>query len=232
MHLTEKNDMGSLATRSIAEFLGTGLLVATIVGSGHMVAALKTDPGVGLVLMAVAAGFVLVVLIAVLGPVSGAHLNPVVSLCMVMISRLRARDAVVYVGSQFLGGVAGVIVANLMFDSPVLAISQVTRGGIGQWVGEVVATLGLLLIIVGLIRSHNLAWIGPGVGLWIAAGHIFTSSTSFANPAVTLARALTESPNGIALESIGAFMLAQLLGGVAGWGLAVLLIKQDTTATQ
>lgn len=217
--------MSPLATRSIAEFLGTGLLVATIVGSGHMVAALGADPAVGLVLMALAAGAVLVVLIVLLGPVSGAHLNPVVSLCMVIIARLKTPDAVAYVVAQVAGGVAGVALANLMFDSPVLALSSVTRGGTGQWVAELTATLGLVLIIVGLVRSHNIAWIGPSVGLWIAAGHLFTSSTSFANPAVTLARALTESPNGIAMDSVGVFVLAQILGGLAGLGLALVLIK-------
>ncbi len=217
--------MSPLATRSSAEFLGTGLLVATIVGSGHMVAALRADPGVGLIMMALAAGAVLVVLIALLGPVSGAHLNPVVSLCMAMIGRLRTRDAFVYVAAQLAGGVAGVVVANLMFASPALALSSVTRGGVGQWLGECVATLGLVLIIVGLIKTGNITWIGPSVGLWIAAGHIFTSSTSFANPAVTLARALTESPNGIALESVGFFVVAQIVSGLAGLGLAVVLTR-------
>jgi len=227
-NLTEKNVMSPLATRSSAEFLGTGLLVATIVGSGHMVAALRADPGVGLIMMALAAGAVLVVLIALLGPVSGAHLNPVVSLCMVLIARLSARDAWVYVAAQLAGGVAGVVVANLMFASPALALSSVARGGVGQWLGECVATLGLVLIIVGLMRSQRSAWIGPSVGLWIAAGHIFTSSTSFANPAVTMARALTESANGIALESVGFFVVAQIVGGLAGLGLALVLTRGIT----
>jgi glycerol uptake facilitator-like aquaporin len=153
-NLTEKNVMSPLATRSSAEFLGTGLLVATIVGSGHMVAALGADPGVGLIMMALAAGAVLVVLIALLGPVSGAHLNPVVSLCMAMIGRLRTRDAFVYVAAQLAGGVAGVVVANLMFASPALALSSVTRGGVGQWLGECVATLGRLVVHLGFLQRR------------------------------------------------------------------------------
>jgi glycerol uptake facilitator-like aquaporin len=143
-----------------------------------------------------------------------------------MMGKLSARDAVTYVVAQCVGGVTGVAVANLMFESPVLALSEVARGGVGQWLGEAVATFGLLLIIVGLMRSHSSFWIAPSVGLWIAAGHLFTSSTSFANPAVTIARTLTESPNGISWDSIGAFLVAQLLGGLAGWGVAVALTRE------
>ncbi|MBM6405935.1 aquaporin family protein [Phycicoccus sp. CSK15P-2] len=206
--------------RLLAELLGTGALVCLVVGSGIMAASLSPDD-VGLQLLenSMATGFGLCVLIVLLGPVSGAHLNPVVTLGMVLWEGLRLRAAGAYVVAQLVGGVGGCIVANVMFDLPAVSASTTERTGAPLLLAEVVATVGLLTVILGLLWQDRAAWIPPMVGAYIAAAYWFTSSTSFANPAVTVGRAFTDTFAGIAPASVPAYVAAQLVGG----GLALVL---------
>jgi glycerol uptake facilitator-like aquaporin len=202
----------------LSELLGTLALVATIIGAGFMTQNLQADPTTGLLMIALAAGASLAVLIYLFGPFSGAHLNPAVTLAFWLRKKISSSDAAGYIIAQFLGAVLGAVLANLMFERAVISASPVIREGYGQWLGEVVATTGLVLLILVLAKRKQGNLIAPLVGLWIVAGHFFTSSTSFANPAVTLGRALTESPVGIAWSSVGAFMLAQLVGALVAVG--------------
>jgi len=214
----------NLARRVTAEAVGTGLLVAVVVGSG--IAAQRLSPGdVGLQLLenAAATGAGLVALILAFGSVSGAHFNPVVTLADRALGGLRTGDAVAYVVAQVVGGVLGAIVANLMFELDAVALSGTDRSSAGLWLGEVVATFGLLTVILGVVRSGRSAMAPFAVGGYIAAAYWFTSSTSFANPAVTIARSLTDTFAGIAPGSVPAFVVAQLLGGLAAVALARFL---------
>lgn len=204
-----------------AEAIGTALLVATVIGSGIMAERLSGG-SVGLSLLAntLATGAILVVLITMLGPLSGAHFNPVVSLVMALRRALPWPHLAPFIAAQVAGGIAGAILANLMFDLPPVTISDTVRGGSGQLIAEAVATFTLIGAILGglAFAPQAIPWL---VGLTITAAYWFTSSTSFANPAVTLARTLSDSFAGIAPASAPGFLLAQLAGALIGaalWG--------------
>jgi glycerol uptake facilitator-like aquaporin len=195
-----------------AEGLGTALLLATVVGSGIMADRLCAgNVGLALLCNALATGAGLVALILTFGPVSGAHLNPAVTLADAVEGGLRWRDVPAYVAAQVLGGVLGVAVADLMFELPAFSLSSHVRTGPAQWLGEFVATFGLLATIFGVSR-RNAAATPFAVAAYIVAAYWFTASTSFANPAVTLARALTDTFAGIRPVDAPAFVLAQLAG--------------------
>jgi arsenate reductase len=214
--------MGGLPRRALAEFVGTALLLAAVVGSG--IAARRLSPGdTGLELLenALATGAALAAIIWCLGPVSGSHLNPVVSLVDSALGGLRARELPAYLAAQFLGAVTGVVVANLMWSLPAVTVSTQVRSGAGLWLGEVVATFGLVLVIFGLVRSHRPSAVPAAVGAYITAAYFFTSSTSFANPAVALARMLSNTFAGISPGSVAPFVAAEL-GGAA---LALVTIR-------
>jgi arsenate reductase len=218
-----------LARRALAELLGTGLLVTAVVGSG--VAAAKLSPGdVGLQLLenTVATAFALGVLILVFGPVSGAHFNPVVSLVDWWLGRregtgLRPAVLGVYAGAQVAGAIGGAVLANLMFGLAPVSWSTTDRNAAHLWLGEVVATAGLILLIFALARSGRAPAAPAAVGAYIGAAYWFTSSTSFANPAVTVGRAFTDTFAGIAPGSLPGFVVAQLVGAGVGTGLLVVL---------
>jgi glycerol uptake facilitator-like aquaporin len=213
-----------LARRLTAEAVGSALLVAVVVGSG--IAAQRLSPGDGglqLLENAAATGAGLVALIVAFGPVSGAHFNPVVTLADRLFGGLRTGTAVGYAGAQLVGACAGAIVANLMFDLDPVTFSSTDRSSGGLWLGEVVATFGLLVVVLGVARSGRTTVAPFAVGGYIAAAYWFTSSTSFANPAVTVGRTLTDTFAGIALSSVPAFVVAQLAGGLGAVALARFL---------
>lgn len=199
--------------RLVAEALGTGLLVATVVGSGIMADALTEDEAVSLLGNTLPTGAILIVLITILGPVSGAHFNPAVTLVFALRKRIGVPLAVSYVAAQALGGIAGTVLAHAMFELPLLQVSETLRSGPAQWLAEVVATFGLVAAILGGLRFRPEAvpWL---VGLYITAAYWFTASTSFANPAVALARALTETFSGIRPIDLPGFFAAECLGAV------------------
>jgi glycerol uptake facilitator-like aquaporin len=205
-------------TRQIAaEAIGSFFLFAAVVGSGIMAETLSGgNVGIALLANALATGAILFVLIAMLGPVSGAHFNPAVTLVMALGRRIAPRAAALYVAAQLAGGILGVWAAHLMFDLPLLQFSEKARTGSGQWAGEFVATFGLILTILGTVR-HRPDWVAPSVALYITAAYWFTSSTSFANPAIAVARSLSDSFAGIAPADVPAFVTAQLGGAVAAW---------------
>lgn len=212
------------ARRVAAEALGTGLLVATVVGSGIMSDALTADGAVALLGNTIPTGAILVVLITILAPVSGAHLNPTVTFVFALRRQLSAGLALGYAAAQVGGGMAGAMLAHAMFEQPVLQLGTSIRTGAGQWTAEAVATFGLIATILGAlrVRPDTVAWL---VGLYITAAYWFTASTSFANPAVTIARALSDTFAGIRPADVPAFVLAQLTGallalGAVGWLLA------------
>jgi arsenate reductase len=210
-----------LTRRLFAEYLGTALLVTAVVGSGVMATRLSTDVGLQLLANCVATMLALAVLIVTFGPVSGAHFNPAVSLADWWFGRcggtgLSIRDLGAYVVAQCGGGVSGAVLANVMFDLPAVAWSQHERTGIGLWLGEIVATAGLVLVIFALGRAGRAAVIPIAVGGYIGAAYWFTSSTSFANPAVTVGRAFSDTFAGIAPASVPGFVVAQLFGVVLG----------------
>lgn len=215
--------------RLVAEFVGTGLLVAIVVGSGIMASRLSPDD-VGLQLLenSLATAFGLAVLILVLGPVSGAHFNPVVSIVDAVTSRgkgLRPGETLGYLLAQIGGAISGALLANVMFGVPA-AIATTDRLSFGTVVGEVVATAGLILVILGLSRTGRPAVIAAAVGAYIGAAYWFTSSTSFANPAVTIGRTFSDTFAGIAPTSALAFIAAQLVGGAIGLGLAITMFPR------
>lgn len=205
--------MTDLPRRLVAEGIGTAALVVAVVGSGIMAQRLTEDTALALLSNALATGAALAVLIAILGPISGAHFNPVVSLVAVLRRELTARDATLYALVQIAGGVAGTLLAHAMFELPLVALSQHARTGGGQWLAEAVATFGLVSVILigGRSRRDALPWL---VGLYITSAYWFTASTSFANPAVTLARTLTDTFSGIRPLDAPAFILAQSLGAL------------------
>ncbi|MGO4596347.1 aquaporin [Terrabacter sp. 2RAF25] len=212
-----------LRQKAAAELIGTAFLVATVIGSG--VAASRLSPGdVGLQLLenSLATGAVLVALILALHPVS-ASFNPVVTVLERVLGTISTRTAATLVAAQVAGGLVGAVVANLMFDLPAVSASQHVRAGSGLWLGEVVATLGLVIVVFGTLRGADASRVAYAVGGYIAAAYWFTSSTSFANPAVTVARTVTDTFAGIAPASAPAFVVAQLLGGALGLGAVALL---------
>ncbi|GLQ16377.1 MIP/aquaporin family protein [Maritalea porphyrae] len=202
----------------VAEFLGTALLLATVVGSGIMAERLA-DGNVAIALLGntIPTGAILVVLITMFGPISGAHFNPAVTLAMFLNGDLKRIDGVPYVLAQIAGGIFGVWCAHMMFAEPFFQLSQKPRFGAGQWFAEFVATFGLVLVIFLVVKFKRDA-IAMAVGLYITAAYWFTASTSFANPAVTIARGFSDSFAGIVPSSILPFILAQLFGAVAAWG--------------
>ena len=203
----------------LAEFLGTGVLAATVVGSGIMATSLTKDVAVQLLIVALATVFILAVLIQMLAPISGAHFNPAVSLVDFLDKGISAKKLALYIIAQVFGGVLGVITANAMFELPGIQSSAHERSGLGLLLSEVVATAGLILVIQLVGAQKNGKYIPFAVAGWIGAAYFFTSSTSFANPAVTFARSLSDTFAGIELSSVPAFILAQLIG--AGVGLVI-----------
>ncbi|MGA8815701.1 MAG: MIP/aquaporin family protein [Xanthobacteraceae bacterium] len=205
----------TLAQRIVAEGLGTAFLLAAVVGSGVMAAKLSGGNGaLALLCNTLPTGAILAVLILTFGPVSGAHFNPAVSIASALRGELPARAAAVYIAAQIAGAVAGVWAAHAMFDLPVWQISLTVRTGPGQWLAECVATFGLLLTILGCAARTPSA-LPYAVGLYITSAYWFTASTSFANPAVTIARALSNTFAGIAPANVAAFIAAQLAGMIA-----------------
>lgn len=211
-----------MARELFSEWLGTFFLVAVVIGSGIMGERLA-DGNTALALLAntLATGAILVVIILIFGPISGAHFNPAVTLVFLIRQDIEGKTALLYTVVQILGGVTGAIVAHIMFELPLIEPSTTVRSGISQWVAEFVATFGLMATILGCLKTRPSA-IPYAVGLFISAGYWFTSSTSFANPAVTIARTLTPTFSGIAPADAPAFILTQLIAAlvaviVLGW---------------
>lgn len=219
----------SLSKRLAAEFLGSAFLLAAVVGSGIMAAKLSAG-NVGLALLAnsLATGAVLYVLITIFAPLSGAHFNPAVTLVARLGNSIDSNDAVFYVLAQIAGAVAGVWLAHAMFDLAIIQTSLTARTGIGQWIGEFVAAAGLILTIAGTAKFAPRE-VPAAVGLYIVSAYWFTSSTSFANPAVTIARALTDTFAGIAPGDVLAFIASQVSGAVCGHALARWLLDGPDT---
>lgn len=200
--------------RLLAEFVGTAFLLMAVVGGGIAAERLSPgQPGLQLLAAALVTALVLGGLIAALGPISGAHFNPAVTITDAGLGGRPWSEVVPYAASQVAGGITGTILANLMFELPAITVASTVRSGGGQWLGEVIATLGLLLIIFVMVRTGaSFAAIGPAVGAYIGGAYFFTSSTSFANPAVTVARVLSDTFAGIAPGSAVVFMAMQLIG--------------------
>ena len=212
--------------RLAAECLGSAVLVAVVVGSGIMAVRLTGDTGVQLIINALATVAALGVLIWLLAPVSGAHLNPVVSAADWLLGRrtgtgLTGQEVLAYSAVQMVGGVLGAVLANMMFEVPVTELATTDRTGAHLWLGEVVATAGLVVLIFAVARSGRGLLAAPAVGAYIGAAYWFTSSTSFANPAVTVGRMFSDSFAGIAPGSVPGFVVAQILGGAV----AVALVR-------
>lgn len=213
----------SHSRRLFAEALGTAVLVCTVVGSGIMADKLSDDAAVSLLGNTIPTGAMLVVLITLLGPISGAHFNPVVSLIMALRRDLSWTDLILFVFAQIIGGIAGTLLAHAMFELPLWQLSQHVRTGPAQWLAEAVASAGLLLTIL-LGVKHRPEAIPMLVGLYITAAYWFTASTSFANPAVTIARALTDTFAGIRPLDAPGFIVAQIIGALIGAAVAGWLI--------
>ena len=221
--------MVALAKRLAAEALGTGLLVATVIGSGIMAERLSGgNIAIALLGNTIPTGAILVVLITIFGPLSGAHFNPVVSLAFALRRSLPVSDLLPYVAVQIAGGIVGTWAAHLMFDLPVWQISTHVRSGGAQWFSESIATFGLLLTIFGCLASAPKS-VPVAVGLYITAAYWFTASTSFANPAVTIARALTDTFSGIAPSNVPLFIVAQIGGMVVATMLAIWLWTDEAS---
>lgn len=210
------------ARRFAAEAIGSFFLFAAVIGSGIMGEALAGG-NVALALLGntLATGAMLFVLIAILAPISGAHFNPAVTLVAAIRREIGAREGLAYLAAQLGGGILGVWAAHLMFDLDLLQWSTKARTGTGQWLGEGIATFGLILTILGTVR-YRPEWVAPAVGLYISAGYWFTSSTSFANPAITIARAMSDTFAGIAPATVPGFIAAQIAGAllaaaIGGW---------------
>ncbi len=218
-----------LSRQLVSEALGTAILVATVVGSGIMADKLTTDAALALLGNTLATGAMLFVLITVLGPISGAHFNPAVSLVFFLRREMGATRAFAYGLAQILGGIAGTLLAHAMFELPLLQVSTTDRTGAAQWLAEATATFGLVFVILaGLrFRSEAVAWL---VGLYITAAYWFTASTSFANPAVAAARSLTDTFAGIRPLDLPGFVVAEVLGALLALSLAVWLLDEPRTA--
>jgi glycerol uptake facilitator-like aquaporin len=213
-----------LARRATAEFVGTAFLVAIVVGSGIYAQRLSpSNLGLELLENSIATGAGLVALILALGPVSGAHFNPIVTMADRILGGTSSREACVYVVVQTIGACVGAMVANLMFDLPPIDVSTHTRSSSGLWLGEAVAAFGLLLVILGVVRAGRASVAAFAVGGYIAAAYWFTSSTSFANPAVTVGRMLSNTFAGIAPSSVPMFIAMQVLGALLAVALGVFL---------
>jgi len=206
-----------LRKKLFAEFLGTAVLVATVVGSGIMATNLSADLGIDLLINTVATVFVLYILITLLAPISGAHFNPLVSGIAYFRKELSATNTFYFFIAQILGGSLGAILANLMFEHPAIEPSQHVRNGSHLLLGEVIASAGLIFIIFLAVKQGIDKKIPRLVAAWIGAAYFFTSSTSFANPAVTIARGLTDSFSGIKFSSVPGFIVAQIVGAILGY---------------
>ncbi|MEI4469984.1 MIP/aquaporin family protein [Frigidibacter sp. MR17.24] len=215
--------------RLAAEAIGTAALVATVVGSGIMADALSPDDAVALLGNTIPTGAILVVLITCLGPLSGAHFNPAVTGVFALRGEIGWRLALGYVVAQVAGGICGSLLAHAMFDLPMLQISQKLRTGGAQWLAEGVASFGLVAVILAGLR-HRPAQIPMLVGLYITAAYWFTASTSFANPAVAIARAFTDTFAGIRPADVPAFILSEIAGALLGLGVAGWLLAPGTAA--
>ena len=216
-----------MGSRSAAEFVGTALLVAMVIGSGIMAESLTSDSALALLLNQLATVLGLGVIILVALPLSGAHINPAVTLAMLVRGRISVRDASVYIAVQLVGSVAGVALAHVMFGRAVLEVSSQDRLSVGTFVGEIVATSGLIAVILLLVHREAESLIPLAVPAWIGSAYFFTSSTSFANPAVTLGRMFTDSFAGIAPLSGLGFLGAQILGGLIALALVIPVISQS-----
>ena len=217
--------------RFVAEAVGTGLLIVAVIGSGIMAERLSpSDVGLQLLENSAATGAALVALILMLGSVSGAHFNPAVTIVARVHGLINTADAGLHIVAQVLGGCAGAILANRMFDLPAVELSTHARSSGSLWLSEVVATAGLLLVISGCLRTGRGNAVPYAVGLWIAGAYWFTSSTSFANPAVTIARTLSDSFAGIEPASAPMFIVMQLAGGVLAFFLIRFLYPQPSVS--
>ena len=211
----------AISRRLSAEAIGTGLLIVAVIGSGIMAERLTDIVALQLLCNAIATGGALVALILIFAPVSGASFNPVVGIVGIFTGEATIRDTALYALAQTVGGCIGAVIANLMFDLDAINISEKVRSGSGVLFSEVVATLGLLVVIYGTIRAQRANLVPFTVAAWITGAYFFTSSTSLANPAVTVARSLSNTFAGIAPESVPMFVLMQLIGAM----LAVAMIK-------
>ena len=221
--------MTSTARQALAEFLGSAGLVTVVLGSGIAAQRLSPDD-VGLQLLenALVTGAGLVALILAFGPVSGGHFNPVVTLADRCFGGVSNRQVAAYLPAQLVGGAVGAVLANLMFDLPAVSVSTTDRSGAGLWLSEAVATFGLVVLIFGLVRAGRAALAPFAVGAYITAAYWWSSSTSFANPMIDVARTLSDTFAGIAPSSVPMFVLAQLVGGAAGVAVVALLHPQVT----
>jgi glycerol uptake facilitator-like aquaporin len=220
------SNLSTLKRRLAAEAIGSFFLFACVIGSGIMAQNLSGgNDAVALLGNTLATGAILFVLITVLGPISGAHMNPAVSLVAASRGELRWGDAAAYIAAQFAFGIVGAWAAHLMFDLPTLQLAVKARTGLGQAAGELIATFGLILTILGTVRFRR-EWVAPAVALYIVAAYWFTSSTSFANPAITVARSLTNTFAGIAPHDVPLFIIAQLIGAAAAAAVARFLFDR------
>lgn len=219
--------MPSTAAKLISEFVGMALLACVVVGSGIMGTNLSADPGVALLINTISTIFALAILILILGPISGAHFNPAVTLVSLANKTMHAKDALAYIVVQVAGAITGAIVANAMFDLAVIQISQNERVTTGKLIGEVIATAGLILVIGVLIDRAQTSVIPVVVAGWIGSAYFFTSSTSFANPAITVGRVFSDTFAGIAPISVLPFIGAQLVGAVIGMFLVKSIAKTN-----
>ncbi len=206
--------------RLSAELAGTAGIVAVVLGASYMAANLEASPAIDLIMNALATAGALFVLISVFGSISGAHFNPMVTLALLVRKELSAAVALGYVLVQVAGGVLGAVLANLMFSDHAIAASSIERSGAGVFLGEVIASFGLVLLILLLSQQGKNNIIPLAVPLWILAGYLFTASTSFANPAVTIGRAFSDAGSSIAWSSVSIFIAAQILGAVMAVGAA------------
>jgi glycerol uptake facilitator-like aquaporin len=211
----------------LAEFLGTGLIVAGVIGAGFMTATLDAGYPLGLTMIALTVAAILFVAISIFGPISGAHFNPAVTLAFLLRKAIAGSEAASYIAAQVMGAALGAIVANLMFGSSWFEVSEISRFSLPTFLGEIVATWGLVLLILLLVQLEKTNLIAAAVALWIFAGHIFTSSTSFANPAVTIGRIFSEAPSGISPDSALWFVIAQLVGMAIALLTFVVLTKKE-----
>ncbi|MER9876183.1 MIP/aquaporin family protein [Mesorhizobium sp. M0195] len=223
--------MANLSRRLAAEALGTALLVATVVGSGIMADRLSNDVAVSLLGNTLPTGAILVVLITIFGPISGAHFNPAVTLVFALRREIETNAALAYVAAQIAGGIAGTLLAHAMFELPIPQVSATVRTGSGQWIAELVAAFGLVFTILAGLRSRpdSIPWL---VGLYITAAYWFTASTSFANPAVAIARAFSNTFAGIRPADLAGFIAAELLGALLAMALAGWLLVQPKPVRQ
>ncbi|MCU0830931.1 MAG: aquaporin family protein [Rhizobiaceae bacterium] len=218
--------MSTFPQRLLAEFTGTALLLATVIGSGIMGETLAGgNVAIALLANTIATGAILFVLITALGPVSGAHFNPAVTLVFAVKREISPSDALGYVAAQAAGGLAGVLAAHVMFAEPLLQMSATARTGAAQWTSEFIAAFGLVLTILMVVKARAEA-VAMAVGLYITAAYWFTASTSFANPAVTLARAFSDTFAGIRPVDVPMFALMQIIGALAGLAVASILLTE------